>query len=275
VDTSLLLAGVLFCHSYFDRQNPRESEIRRLGGEIYRRVDWPWAQPRPPAIALAWTPSTGSPPLTGTVTTRQCSYILLALGSPRHPIGPAAVDVLDQHLRKALGNTLRTRRTSASRRCSGISTPTSGWIFAHSRRVHARARTGLLREQSPSDLHASAATPSPIRSTGARTARNIWGLSASDGPGPPASRTVGRRRPFSRMRRAGVGVARIVDDGTIAPTAAISSLPFAPEIVMRQRSRLYQRFGSSIYSSYGFLERLTRALRYRPTLPRVEGRRLG
>src|SRR6266436_9393768 len=52
----------------------------------------------------------------------------------------------------------------------------------------------------------------------------------------------------------GVGVARIVDDGTIAPTAAISSLPFAPEIVMPATLAMYRRFGSSIYSSYGFLD---------------------
>jgi len=49
-------------------------------------------------------------------------------------------------------------------------------------------------------------------------------------------------------------VGRIVDDGTIAPTAAISSLPFAPEIVLPATLEMYHRFGSSIYSSYGFLD---------------------
>jgi hypothetical protein len=45
---------------------------------------------------------------------------------------------------------------------------------------------------------------------------------------------------------------RIVDDGTIAPAAAISSLPFAPEIVLPATLEMYHRFGASIYSSYGF-----------------------
>ena len=61
VDTALLLAGMLFCQSYFDTQNPREVQIRKLVDEIYRRVDWTWAQPRAPVIALAWTPESVLP----------------------------------------------------------------------------------------------------------------------------------------------------------------------------------------------------------------------
>src|SRR5215212_670762 len=52
VDTAILLAGALFCQSYFDGSHPDEVEIRRLVDEIYRRVDWQWAQPHAPAINL-------------------------------------------------------------------------------------------------------------------------------------------------------------------------------------------------------------------------------
>ena len=62
----------------------------------------------------------------------------------------------------------------------------------------------------------------------------------------------------------GVGVGRIVDDGTIAPTAAISSLPFAPEIVLPATLEMYHRFGSSIYSSYGFLDAFNPSFRAPP-----------
>jgi hypothetical protein len=46
VDTALLLAGMLFCQSYFDTRNPQEVEIRKLSRQIYERADWTWAQPR-------------------------------------------------------------------------------------------------------------------------------------------------------------------------------------------------------------------------------------
>src|SRR5204863_3950136 len=50
VDTAILLAGSLFCQSYFDGADPEEVEIRSLVDELYRRVDWRWAQPNAPAI---------------------------------------------------------------------------------------------------------------------------------------------------------------------------------------------------------------------------------
>ena len=84
--------------------------------------------------------------------------------------------------------------------------------------------------------------------------RNVWGMSASDGPGPATEPYLGKEASFLRYAARGVGVARIVDDGTLAPTAAISSLPFAPEIVVPATLEMYRRFGVSIYSSYGFLD---------------------
>src|SRR5512145_1854840 len=38
VDTALLLAGALFCQSYFDGTGPEEVEIRSLVEQVYRRV---------------------------------------------------------------------------------------------------------------------------------------------------------------------------------------------------------------------------------------------
>src|SRR5437879_2861619 len=46
VDTAWLLAGMLFCQSWFDQANDDEARIRQLVDAIYARVDWSWAQPR-------------------------------------------------------------------------------------------------------------------------------------------------------------------------------------------------------------------------------------
>ena len=43
IDTTLLLAGALFCQSYFDRDDPEEAEIRSLAETLYRRAEWSWA----------------------------------------------------------------------------------------------------------------------------------------------------------------------------------------------------------------------------------------
>src|SRR5437016_10194980 len=57
IDTALLLAGVLFCQSYFDNtSDSTETTIRRLADSIYRRTDWQWAAPHAPLVALGWHP---------------------------------------------------------------------------------------------------------------------------------------------------------------------------------------------------------------------------
>ena len=91
--------------------------------------------------------------------------------------------------------------------------------------------------------------------------KNVWGMSASDGPGIAREPYLGEDRSFLQYAARGVGLGRIVDDGTIAPTAAISSLPFAPEIVLPATHEMYHRFGSSIYSSYGFLDAFNASVR--------------
>src|SRR2546430_3508069 len=40
----------LLCQSSFDGTDPVETEIRGLADSIYFRVDWNWAQARPPAV---------------------------------------------------------------------------------------------------------------------------------------------------------------------------------------------------------------------------------
>jgi len=44
----------------------------------------------------------------------------------------------------------------------------------------------------------------------------------------------------------------LTDDGTIAPTAAGGSLPFAPEICIPALQSMYKKYGDKIYDKYGF-----------------------
>src|SRR2546428_7281260 len=59
IDTSLLLAGILFAQSYYDHSDTTEQQIRALADSIYFRVDWKWAQGRAPAGGLGWHPGEG------------------------------------------------------------------------------------------------------------------------------------------------------------------------------------------------------------------------
>lgn len=47
VDTTLLIAGMLFAARWFDGSHRDEREIRRLAQRVYERVEWDWVVVRP------------------------------------------------------------------------------------------------------------------------------------------------------------------------------------------------------------------------------------
>jgi hypothetical protein len=66
---------------------------------------------------------------------------------------------------------------------------------------------------------------------------SVWGLTASDGPTGYAAR--GAPPAFN-------------DDGTITPTAALSSIPFTPEQSLAVAHKLYNTFRPQLWTNYGF-----------------------
>ena len=259
VDTALLLAGMLFCQSYFDTQHPHEVQIRKLVDEIYRRVDWTWAQPRPPAVALAWTPEGGFTGIDWQGYNEAMLVYLLALGSPTHPISPQAwtawTSTYDKHWGTLYDQTYLSFAPLFGHQYTHV------WVDFRGIRDDYMRKHGLdyfenSRRATYTQRRYAIANPRHWQAYG----KNVWGMSASDGPGA-IEPYQGRETSFMHYAARGVGVGRIVDDGTIAPTAAISSLPFAPEIVLPATLEMYHRFGSSIYSVYGFLDAFNASFR--------------
>jgi hypothetical protein len=101
---------------------------------------------------------------------------------------------------------------------------------------------------------------------------NVWGLSACDGPADVDLRYKGRIRRFRSYSARGAGVQYSFDDGTIAPTAALGSLPFAPEIVVPAVVEMHRRFGEHIYGTYGFLDAFNPS--FHEDVPLKHGRRV-
>ncbi len=50
----------------------------------------------------------------------------------------------------------------------------------------------------------------------------------------------------------GVSAIRVVDDGTIVPTAAGGSVPFAPEVAIPALMAMRTQYGDRLYTRYGF-----------------------
>jgi hypothetical protein len=59
IDTALLIAGALIARMYFDAETVREAELREIADELYRRIDWRWAQHNRETIMRGWKPESG------------------------------------------------------------------------------------------------------------------------------------------------------------------------------------------------------------------------
>ena len=253
VDTALLLAGVLFCQTYFDGAHPEEVEIRRLADQLYGRVDWGWAQARAPAISLGWSPEAGFLEYDWRGYNEAMLVYLLALASPTKPVGIDAwqqwTSTYDQNWRTVFGQEHLDFAPLFGHQYSHV------WIdFRRIQDSYMRGRGIDYFENSRRAIYAqrayAMANPRGCKAYGEK----MWGITASDGPGDMIVVNKVGGREFRSYSARGIGDAAANDDCTLAPTAAVASIPFAPELAIPAVLNMYHRFGQYIYGTYGFLD---------------------
>lgn len=227
IDTALLMSGVQFARSYFDRQTPEETEIRDLGKKLYERVDWTAAVNGEGKMSHGWTPEAGMIPHTWSAYDEGTVLMLMAAGSPTHPID---ADVVDKYY-----------STAKIQRPYGQEHITFGPLFGHQYAHSWVDFRGVSNDQSAKigiDLFENSRRAALAQNFYAQDnphnfkgySKLDWGLTACDGPGYAEKDIDGSKRTFQGYMARGFPDAP--DDGTIAPTAATSSLPFAPDIVL-------------------------------------------
>ena len=254
VDTAILLAGALFCQTYFDGDNRDEREIRRLVDEIYARVDWQWAQPHTPAISLGWSPEDGFLEYDWRGYNEAMMVYLLALGSPTHAVQPDAWTEWTSTYDKTSWRTMFGHEFLNFGPLFGHQY-THVWIdFRELRDAYMRRRGLDYFENTRRAIYVqqayAIANPLGCKGYGA----TVWGITASDGPADVELGEGKAMRKFRTYAARGAGGAGTYDDCTLAPTAAVASLPFAPELAVPAVLEMQKRFGKHIYSQYGFLD---------------------
>jgi hypothetical protein len=257
MDTALLLAGALFCQSYFDRDEPLERDVRELAEAIYRRVDWRWAQPRPPLIALGWSPEEGHLPYDWGGLNETMLLHVLALGSPSHGVDPAVWPGYAKHYRWG---------TFQGQEHLGFA-PLFGHQYSHVWIDFRGIRDPYMRGKGIDYFENSRratlaqrayaiANPGGFRGYGAE----LWGLSACDGPVDATVEIDGRKRTFRTYAARGASFTEVIDDGTVAPTALGGSIPFAPRQTVDALMAMRRRYGPNVFSTYGFVDALNPTL---------------
>jgi hypothetical protein len=246
IDSTFLIAGALTAAEYFNRDTKDEREIRALADAMYRHADWQWAQNRGVTVTHGWRPESGFIKYRWVGYNEALILYVLGLASPTHPL-PA----------KSYGAWTRTYKW---KKIYGREFLYAGPLFVHQLShmwIDFRGIQDEYMQKRETDYFENSRRATYIQQQYAiRNPRGfkgygeyIWGLTASDGPGPASKKIRGKLRKFYDYSAR--GVPNGPDDGTLAPWAVVASLPFAPEIVLPSLQHFDQTF-PEMTSHYGF-----------------------
>lgn len=254
VDTALLMGGVLFAQSYYDRANIEERMIRRLADKLYRRVDWRWMTAgHSPWLSMGWNPPGHFLDAQWKGYNEGLIIYLLALASPHHALPAYAWDHWTQTYKgqwgRFGGRTFLNFAPLFGHQYSECWVDFRG-IYDRFSREHKRDYFHNSRDAVYAQQDYARHNPGAWKDY----SDHIWGLTASDGPGDAYQDVGGRKRHFLAYSARGAGRDYVLDDGTIAPTAAGGSVAFAPEIALPALKEMKKRYGARIYNKYGFLD---------------------
>ena len=233
VETALLMQGLLAARQYFDQAS--EQSLRGRITQLWEEVEWNWYAPQGDVLSWHWSPNNGFAMNHHIRGWNECliAYVLAA-GSPRY-----AIDANLYEKGFCAGPGYRNGTTHY-----GVTLPLGPHLggplfFAHysfcgldPRELKDRHANYWQQNvaQVKTNLAHCAANPGGFKNYSA----DCWGITASDDPGGYDAHAPGN------------------DNGTISPTAALSSFPYAPEAAMRALRTFLKKPG--IWGRYGFVD---------------------
>jgi hypothetical protein len=246
VETSFLLMGLLCAREYFGREAPEEAAARSRITALWNEVEWPWfTQGGREVLYWHWSPYNGWAMNHEIRGWNEClmTYVLAA-ASPRYPIDPQVY-----HRGFANGPGF----------CSGkswydIELPLGmayggPLFFAHYSfcGLDPRGLTdGYADYWEQNVRHVRINRAHCIANPGkfAGYGESCWGLTASDDPAGYSAHAPDN------------------DNGTITPTGALASLPYAPAEVLTVLRHFLKRHGKRVWRELGFVDAFNETQRW-------------
>ena len=200
IDTTLLMAGILAAVCYFDGAGDEE-RIRDMGDALYRRVDWEWTQNGREGVSQGWKPECGFLHYGWEGYNEATLIYVLGISSPSHPL-PAA---------SFAGWTATYQWENLLGYDVLYSGPLFTHLFSHAWIDFRGILDAFMRGKKSDYFRNTQGAIAVHREYGARNpggyegyGRNLWGITAGDGPGNREMRQGARdRRFFGYMSRGG------------------------------------------------------------------------
>lgn len=238
VETSLLMMGLLCAREYFDDDKPAAAKLRGLVSYLWNDVEWDWyTRDGRHVLNWHWSPNNGWALDLDIRGWNECliSYVLAA-GAPRYPIDSSVY-----HQGFAEG-----RDFINGKAYYGIDLPLGlpyggPLYFAHysfcaldPRGLKDRYADYWLQNLHHVRINHAHCEKNPLQHKGYSSV--CWGLTSSDGADGYSSHSPDN------------------DDGTISPTAALSSMPYAPKEAMQALRHFLKAHGERAWGRFGLID---------------------
>jgi hypothetical protein len=237
VGTSYLFQGLLCARQYFNRNNPVENEFRQKLQWMWSGIEWNWYTHDQEVLYWHWSPNNGwamNFPVRGF---NECmiTYVLAASGA-EYPVTAAVY-----HRGWAQSSFFKNGKEFYGYKLP-LGFDYGGPLFFSQYSFLGLDPRGLKdqyadyweQNRNHTLINHAYCIDNPKKFKG--YGENCWGLTASD--------TYNGYNAYSPAN----------DEGTIAPTAAISAFPYTPEYSMKALKHFYYDLGDKIWGEYGFTD---------------------
>ncbi|MBI1766903.1 MAG: Tat pathway signal protein [Bacteroidetes bacterium] len=249
IDTGLLMAGILSCQSFFDQNDKVENEIRDLADSLFLAVEWDWAMNEKNTLSMGWHPEKGFLDASWRGYNEGMILYVMGLGSPTHPMPQGSWEAWTKTYQ--WGNYFGQEHINFG--------PLFGHQYSHMFIDFKGIQDEYTRlkgiDYFENSRRATLANRQYCISNPADWIgydKNVWGLTACDGPGNDNNSNP--NVSFDGYTARGASQWYVNDDGTIAPTAAGGSVPFVPEFCLPALEAMHKKYGDRIYGKYGFFD---------------------
>ncbi|KAF0204775.1 MAG: hypothetical protein FD170_200 [Bacteroidetes bacterium] len=240
VETAFLIQGLLTARQYFNQQVPEEQQIASRITTLWEGVEWDWySRNNSGALYWHWSPNYGWQMNMQVRGWNEASIVyMLAIASPTHPV-PASY-----WNNGWAGMPYYTNGGSFYGFTLDVGWDRGGPLFfAHysflgfdPRNIKDNYTNYFNLNRNHTLIHRAYSIDNPQNHTG--YGPNCWGLTASDDPDGYTVHEPGSGR----------------DNGTITPTAALSSMPYTPQESIDALKHFYRELGNKTWGWMGFYD---------------------
>lgn len=273
VETAFLVQGLLAVKNYFKDGNDEERALADKIERLWREVEWDWYTRGENILYWHWSPNHGWKMNFGVRGYNECLIMyILAAASPTHPIDPEVYHrgwaqngaIKGNH--EAYGCQLKLNHQVDPEKGGPLFWAHYSFLGLDPRGLVDRYADYWEHNVAHVLINRMHCIHNPFNYKG--YGENVWGLTSSYSVPGAKSYFMGLTEELPVKGNSGntsyAAHCPSLDLGVIAPTAALSSLPYAPDAVMTVMRHFHENMKDKIWGKYGFYDAFSQEYEWYP-----------